>query len=391
MMHARVLFLSLVLLLSACATRAPVSSSTSSTSSKTPTPTPTSTSTAKDGQGSTVKIDGKTALILPKANSGQGGYYQDDGPADVIPENLESTVDPIPRKETLVRGTNKSYVVKGKTYTPINDDDTPFVQRGLATWYGKKFHGRRTASGEVYDMYKITAAHPTLPIPSYARVTNLVNGKQIIVRINDRGPFHSDRIIDLSFTAALKLDILSKGSSQLEVERLLPRDIAAMAENRANQKQDKPIIAITNNEVGLTSNGKASEKVSESDLDKHDPLGQFLMQREAGVASSMLEQSKLTNKTETIVQPTSQQTMLTARQKEASAGFYVQFGAYGILANAQANLTALQKRLGANANVEIIQQGRLYRLQSGPYASREAALRLANSAAGELAPLVIQR
>jgi rare lipoprotein A len=374
MMHARVFCLALVLVLSACATRAPVSSSTSS---KTPTPTPTSTSTAKDGQGSTVKVDGKTALILPKANSGQGGYYQDDGPGDVIPENLESTVDPIPRKETLVRGTNKSYVVKGKTYTPITDDETPFVQRGLATWYGKKFHGKRTASGEVYDMYKITAAHPTLPIPSYARVTNLVNGKQIIVRINDRGPFHSERVIDLSFTAALKLDILSKGSSQLEVERLLPRDIAAMAENRANQKPEKPVVAVVNKEENRT--------ISENE--KADPLAQFLMQREAGSASPLIEQSKLTNKAQTIVQSTTQ----TTTQKEFTSGFYVQFGAYGILANAQANLTALQKRLGATANVEIIQQGRLYRLQSGPYASREAALRLANSAAGELAPLVIQR
>jgi rare lipoprotein A len=379
MMRARLFSLSLVLLLSACATRAPVSSSNSSAPSKTP--TSTSSSTAKEGQGSTVKVDGKSALVLPKANSGQGGYYQDDGPGDVIPENLESTVDPIPRKETLVRGTNKSYVVKGKTYTPINDDDTPFVQRGLATWYGKKFHGRRTASGEVYDMYKITAAHPTLPIPSYARVTNLVNGKQIIVRINDRGPFHSERVIDLSFTAALKLDILSKGSSQLEVERLLPRDIEAMAENRANQKPEKSVVAVENKVENRT--------LPESE--KADPLAQFLMQREAGAASPLLEQSKPTNKTQSIAQSITQSTTQSTAQKEVSPGFYVQFGAYGILANAQANLTALQKRLGATASVEIIQQGRLYRLQSGPHASRDAALRLANSAAGDLAPLVIQR
>lgn len=366
MMRARLFSFALVLLLSACATRAPVSSSSTSAPSKTP------TSTSKDGPASTVKVDGKTVLSLPKANSGQGGYYQDDGPGDVIPENLESTVDPIPRNEALVRGTNKSYVVKGKTYTPISDDETPFVQRGLATWYGKKFHGKRTASGEVYDMYKITAAHPTLPIPSYARVTNLVNGKQIIVRINDRGPFHSDRVIDLSFTAALKLDILGKGSSQLEVERLLPREIAAMAENRANQNQEKTKVAIASAMEKPSTSVKETEQV-----DQTDPLTQFLVQREA--TTNTLEQSKTSNKTQASV------------QKEMRAGFYVQFGAYGILANAQANLTALQKRLGANANVEIIQQGRLYRLQSGPYASREAALRLANSAAGELAPLVIQR
>ncbi|MBI3713352.1 MAG: septal ring lytic transglycosylase RlpA family protein, partial [Burkholderiales bacterium] len=152
-----------------------------------------------------VPVAANNAPALPKANSGRGGYYLDDGPGEDIPADLESTVDPIPVIEDYSRTGNKPYVVFGKTYTPIVDNATPFKQRGVASWYGKKFHGKRTSSGEPYDMYKITAAHPLLPIPSYARVTNLANGKQIIVRINDRGPFHSNRIMDLSYTAALKL------------------------------------------------------------------------------------------------------------------------------------------------------------------------------------------
>ncbi|MFD2270429.1 septal ring lytic transglycosylase RlpA family protein [Undibacterium arcticum] len=135
---------------------------------------------------------------LPAAGSGRGGYYQDDGPGDQPPPDLDQVPDAEPKLEAYSRSGNKPYVVFGKTYTPITDN-RPFVQRGTGSWYGKKFHGQRTSSGERYDMYKMSAAHPTLPIPSYARVTNLSNGRQVIVRINDRGPFHSSRIIDLSY------------------------------------------------------------------------------------------------------------------------------------------------------------------------------------------------
>jgi rare lipoprotein A len=115
-------------------------------------------------------------------------------------------------------GPNKPYVVLGQSYTPQTGD--PVVhERGLASWYGAKFHGRRTASGEVYNMYAMTAAHRTLPIPSYARVRNPANGREVIVRINDRGPFHRERVIDLSYTAALKLGVL-RGVAPVELERL---------------------------------------------------------------------------------------------------------------------------------------------------------------------------
>ena len=152
-----------------------------------------------------------TLPALPAAGSGRGGYYKDDGPGDNPPPNLRDVPDAEVRNEPYSTRSNRPYVVFGKTYTPITDNE-PFTQRGTGTWYGKKFHGQRTSSGEIYDMYKMTAAHPTLPIPSYARVTSIDSGEQVIVRINDRGPFHATRVIDVSYTAALKLGFLGKGS-----------------------------------------------------------------------------------------------------------------------------------------------------------------------------------
>src|SRR6185312_16434508 len=169
-----------------------------------------------------------SSSALPPAGSGRGGYYQDDGPGDHPPAGLENVPDAEPRIEPYASGSNKPYTVLGKTYTPFTDNRT-FKQRGIGSWYGKKFHGQKTASGELYDMYKMTAAHPTLPIPSYARVTNVKNGKQVIVRINDRGPFHANRIIDLSYAAAYKLGYIQAGSTELEVERILPEEIKTLA------------------------------------------------------------------------------------------------------------------------------------------------------------------
>ncbi len=129
---------------------------------------------------------------------------------------------PIPKVEPKSRyGNPSSYVVFGKRYHTLPTSDG-YVERGIASWYGKKFHGRRTSSGEPYDMYAMTAAHTQLPLPTYAQVTNLKNGRQIIVRVNDRGPFHHNRIIDLSYTAATKLDIVRDGTGLVEVRALDP-------------------------------------------------------------------------------------------------------------------------------------------------------------------------
>jgi len=159
----------------------------------------------------------------PKASPGKGGYYQDDGPGENPPPNLQATPDAVPRDEPPQRFANRPYEALGSTYTP-DLSDKPYKQKGIASWYGRKFQGKKTASGEPYDMYGMTAAHRTLPIPSYVRVTNPKNNQSVVVRVNDRGPFHASRIIDLSYTAALKLGIVSTGSGLVEVERVFAAD-----------------------------------------------------------------------------------------------------------------------------------------------------------------------
>ena len=157
----------------------------------------------------------------PPEPQSKGGYYKDDGPGDKVPPNLAELPDAQPRAEPLHRYANRPYQVFGKDYVPLASVQ-PYRQRGMASWYGRKFHGQRTASGEIYDMYAMSAAHPTLPIPSYVRVTHLGNGRSIVVRVNDRGPFHSARIIDLSYAAAYKLGYIQAGSAQVEVESIVP-------------------------------------------------------------------------------------------------------------------------------------------------------------------------
>ncbi|BBP02695.1 lipoprotein [Sulfuriferula plumbiphila] len=154
-----------------------------------------------------------------------GGYYLDDGPGDNPPPDLDAIPDAVPRPEPLYKYANRPYLALGHEYTPLATSKG-YKAEGLASWYGRRFNGKRTSSGETYDMYAMTAAHPTLPLPSYARVTSLATGKSVVVRINDRGPFHSGRIIDLSYTAAHKLGIVQGGSGRVEVESITPGDIA---------------------------------------------------------------------------------------------------------------------------------------------------------------------
>jgi len=148
-------------------------------------------------------------------------YYKDDGPGDSVPANLDAIPDAVPRLEPLHRFANRPYTVLGRDYVPATIL-RPYRERGIASWYGRKFHGERTSTGEIYDMYAMTAAHPTLPLPSYARVTNVATGKSVIVRVNDRGPFLHGRVIDLSFAAASRIGIAQKGSGEVEVEAILP-------------------------------------------------------------------------------------------------------------------------------------------------------------------------
>jgi rare lipoprotein A len=172
------------------------------------------------------------SAILPAcstapARRGQsvGKYYLNDRPPSGLSQaQLDAIMempDPVPRKERLAQGTLKPYAVMGKEFRPMKSL-APYQANGRASWYGMKYQGLPTSGGEPYDLMRLTAAHPLLPIPSYARVTNLENGRSIIVRVNDRGPFVSDRIIDLSYAGAVKLGFAAKGSALVSVEAILP-------------------------------------------------------------------------------------------------------------------------------------------------------------------------
>lgn len=161
-----------------------------------------------------------TTKVQPAKTGGR--YYLNDGPPKGVTQaQIDSVKEPVPRTERFVSGTLKPYVAMGNSYRPMTKL-MPYHARGVASWYGTRYHGLPTASGELYDVMKLTAAHPLLPIPSYVRVTNVENGRTLIVRVNDRGPFLSDRIIDLSYAAAAKLGYAAKGSALVEIDVILP-------------------------------------------------------------------------------------------------------------------------------------------------------------------------
>ncbi|MBY4676210.1 septal ring lytic transglycosylase RlpA family protein [Marinobacterium arenosum] len=189
--------------------------------------------------------------IGDKRNPNEGRYSikQDHGPRQTV--NLDHVEDAVPRVEAKSRGGNKpSYRVLGKTYR-VMDSAQGYKERGTASWYGNKFHGHKTSNGEVYDMYAMSAAHKSLPLPTYLRVTNLDNGRQVIVRVNDRGPFHGNRLIDLSYAAAYKLDMLRKGTARVELEAIDPRSwqrstnvLAAAKAPPAPAVKPNPVVAV---------------------------------------------------------------------------------------------------------------------------------------------------
>ena len=165
-----------------------------------------------------------SAANVPLANPDE----KDSAPGlDEIPANVSGVPDAVPQAEgKSPYGNPSSYEVYGKRYE-ILSDARGFRERGYASWYGKKFHGKRTSSGVPYDMFAMTGAHKTLPIPSYARITNVSNGKSVVIKINDRGPFHPGRIVDLSYAAASKLEMLGSGSTLVELEVITPGESPA--------------------------------------------------------------------------------------------------------------------------------------------------------------------
>ena len=165
-----------------------------------------------------------TALVLVGCSSSEkqsdSRYTMRSDKAPDNPPDVSNVPDAVPVNLAYSRGGNKpQYEVWGKTYKVL-DSHIGYVKEGIASWYGLKFHGHKTSNGEIYDIYKMSAAHKSLPIPSFARVTNLDNGKSVVVRVNDRGPFHEDRLIDLSYAAATRLDITQKGTGRVRVESI---------------------------------------------------------------------------------------------------------------------------------------------------------------------------
>jgi rare lipoprotein A len=295
-----------------------------------------------------------TLPALPAAGSGRGGYYKDDGPGEDTPPNLRDVPDAQFKAEPLSRFANRPYAVFGKTYVPIVHNDA-FTQRGVASWYGKKFHGQRTSSGELYDMYKMSAAHPTLPIPSYARVTSLESGKQVVVRINDRGPFHASRVIDVSYTAALKLGLLSKGSHAVTVERVLPDDPAR--------------IATVRREAGAAA-------------------GALNAAAPPPAISALMLEDRLELESAAQVQAQA----LAPGPAAPEPGYYLQLGAYGGSAAAE-ELSRRMTQLGIGRSADVVQAGSVFRVFSGPFATRaeagDAMRRLPTEL--RLKPLVVKR
>lgn len=258
-----------------------------------------------------------------KTSSGikySGGFYKDDGPGDAEPADIDAIPDAMPRNEPLHRFANKPYTVLGRSYVP-GREIVPYKARGIGSWYGRKFHGQKTSSGERYDMYGMTAAHPTLPIPSYVRVSNPANGKSVIVRVNDRGPFHDDRLIDLSWTAAHKLGYIGTGSAVVEVESILPgQEFAEVAEpplKTATRLADQadPIVQI-------------------AEVNPEPPLSRV----------------------------------------EGVGGHFLQLGAFGSRDNAEALRERLARELGDLAQKLVIQSaGKIFRVQLGPWLDAASA------------------
>ncbi len=194
-----------------------------------------------------------------------------DGFPDEVPSGVLATPDAVPKSEPRSRGGNaKSYEVLGRTYFVL-DSSAGYKERGGASWYGAKFHGHKTSNGETYDMFTMSAAHKTLPLPTYARVTHLGNGKSVVLRINDRGPFHPGRIIDLSYTAAARLDLIGHGSAQVEVEALSPEQPAGTTTLFLEAGRfDDPISAVALREQ-IKDLGLGNAEIRSEDPDETGP------------------------------------------------------------------------------------------------------------------------
>ncbi len=322
-----------------------------------------------------------------------------DGPPPAgsdVPD-LSQVPDAEPRLEPIRSGgPNKPYEVLGQSYTPMTTDE-PLVERGLASWYGRKFHGRRTASGEAYNMYAMTAAHKTMPIPSYARVRNPANGREVIVRVNDRGPFSSGRVIDLSYAAAVKLGV-QNGVAPVEIERITYEDIRAGLATRPPALARAPTPPPTPVVVAATV---ATQPVSPPGP---GPGPGALQVAPTAVSSSPVSPGPAPAPPPTMepvtmaavpVNPVPEPATEQARAHTAAAsGYWLQLGAFGKGSGAY----SFQQKVAAELDwlaplLAVFAEGGMHRLQAGPYATREQAREVGERVRSALAlvPVIVER
>jgi rare lipoprotein A len=304
-----------------------------------------------------------------------------DGPPANPPPGLASQPDAEPRIDPIrPGGANKPYQALGRDYVPFTRD-LPFTERGLASWYGRQFHGRRTASGETYDMYAMTAAHPTLPIPSYARIRNPANGREVIVRVNDRGPFHAGRIVDLSYGAAARLDLL-RGVAPVELERLTFDEIRAGTWRRGEPDATRLAAAAP----PRAKRGAPADATSTA-------VAAPALAAVAALPAENVEPPPLPAPVpDTIV--ASIAPPAAAASPAPARGFWVQLGAFRESGGAE----NFQRRVGAEVEwlaplLATFGDASIYRVQAGPYTSRDEAQGAAarvREALG-LVPLIVER
>ena len=279
-----------------------------------------------------------------------GGYYLDDGPGDAPPADLDRVPDAVPQPEPLRAATMRPYAVMGQQYTPMTELQ-PYKARGVASWYGRRYHGRQTSSGEIYDMYSMTAAHPLLPIPSYARVTNVATGKSVIVRINDRGPFIDSRLIDLSYTAAYKLGVLAGGSAVVEVETIIP-DGSPAAPATLYASAPDPILAIA------TAAGVTLEPI---------PPG-------ATTAATPAAATPAAGASATAPAPPPTPAASAPAASAPAGNIFLQLGAFGSRENAESYLARAKAQVEWLAQqLHLVPRDGMYRVHAGPYSSASEA------------------
>lgn len=325
---------------------------------------------ARVAETGSAQVAGASAggVVCRAGSQGGSGYYLDDGPGECVPADLDAIPDAVPRIEPLHPPALRPYTVMGQQFVP-RTELKPYRERGHASWYGRRFHGNPTSIGEPYDMFAMTAAHPTLPIPSYVRVTNLANGRTVVVRVNDRGPFLRSRLIDLSYAAAYRLGYVNAGSASVEVESILPDEIRLAQGGQVAA----PLIVVSQGASPATTAPATAPPAATSAgalaVSALPPLVAATPSPSAPAAQS---------------QPAMAMTPVAASAAPAAVpvvmssvpaeGAFVQLGAFSTPSNADGLVGRVRSELGYMADrLRLLSDGGRYRLQIGPFASADEA------------------